>query len=313
MINPAYPATVPMASQRTTGTSTALPTGSSPSARYYEPPPSRTGWYALAAFFALLALGIGGVLLFNALSPDDSPGSNALKNYVGVRLEDAIADLDELGLSYRPIPQENSTVAEDVVHATDPVAGTIVVDGQTVTLYYNPRQELVQVPNVEGRTLDEAVRTLGAAGFTVGEQTPEESDDIPEGSVIRTDPPAGELVPQSQVINLVVSSGPDQVAMPSTVIGETEADARAVLGGRAVQLPGRHVDRGDPRGRRRSRHPHQPAGADAGRQGLAGDDLRVQRGADRRGGQRGRPVRGSGARRAAVVRRQRRVPGPPVR
>ena len=31
------------------------------------------------------------------------------------------------------------------------------------------------------------------------------------------------------MINLVVSSGPDQVAMPSTVIGETEADARAVL------------------------------------------------------------------------------------
>ena len=113
-------------------------------ARYYEPPPSRTGWYALAAFFALVALGIGGVLLFNALSGDDSPGSNALKDYVGVRLEDAIADLDELGLSYRPIPQENSTVAEDVVHATDPVAGTIVVDGQTVTLYYNPRQELVR-------------------------------------------------------------------------------------------------------------------------------------------------------------------------
>ena len=132
------------------GTSTALPTGSSPAARYYEPPPSRTGWYALAAFFALIALGIGGVLLFNALSGDDAPGSNALKDYVGVRLEDAIADLDELGLSYRPIPQENSTVAEDVVHGTDPVAGTIVVDGQTVTLFYNPRKELVGGPQRRG-------------------------------------------------------------------------------------------------------------------------------------------------------------------
>ena len=38
----------------------ALPTGASPDARYYEPPPSRTGWYALAAFLALVALGIGG-------------------------------------------------------------------------------------------------------------------------------------------------------------------------------------------------------------------------------------------------------------
>ena len=64
-----------------------LPTGASPQARYYEPPPSRTGWYALAAFFALIALGIGGVLLFNALSGDDEAGSNALRNYVGMNLD----------------------------------------------------------------------------------------------------------------------------------------------------------------------------------------------------------------------------------
>ena len=61
-------------SPRPGAAATGLPTGSSPDARYYEPPPSRTGWYALAAFFALVALGIGGVLLFNALSGDDEPG-----------------------------------------------------------------------------------------------------------------------------------------------------------------------------------------------------------------------------------------------
>ena len=74
--------------------------------------------------------------------------------------------------------------------------------------------------------------------------------------MIRTDPPAGELVPQSQVINLVVSSGRDQVAMPSTVIGETEADARAVLEAEPYNF--RVVD-GRPR--RRSRSP--PASSSA--------------------------------------------------
>ena len=129
-----------------------------------------------------------------------------------MRLEEAIADLDDLGLSYRPIPQENSTVAEDVVHATDPVAGTIVVPGQTVTLFYNPRQELVEVPNVEGRTLDDAVRTLSAEGFTVGEQIPEQSDDIPEGSVIRSDPAAGELVRRTR--RSISSSPPARIRSP---------------------------------------------------------------------------------------------------
>ena len=227
-------ATVPMApatgSQRTV-VQGQLPTGSSPSARYYEPPPSRTGWYALAAFFALLALGIGGVLLFNALSGDDEPGANALKDYVGSTLEDAIADLESLNLGYQAIPEENSTVAEDIIHRTDPTAGTIVLDNQVIKLYYNPPKQLQEVPNVEGRPLEEAQRILGAAGFQIGTTTPEESQDIAVNSVIRTDPPAGEQVEQSTTINLVVSSGPDQVAVPSIVIGQTEADARGLLEG----------------------------------------------------------------------------------
>ena len=47
--------------------------------------------------------------------------------------------------------------------------------------------------------------------------------------MIRTDPPAGEQVEQDTTINLVVSSGRDQQAVPSIVIGRTEADARQLL------------------------------------------------------------------------------------
>jgi serine/threonine-protein kinase len=207
-----------------------LPTGASPQARYYEPPPSRTGWYALAAFFALIALGIGGVLLFNALSGDDEAGSNALRNYVGMNLDDAIADLDALGLSYRPVAEANTSVAENVVHRTDPPAGQIVVEGQTVYLYFNPPKELQPVPNVEGQPLADAQRILGAAGFQVADPPVfEQNDEIAENSVIRTDPPANERVEQDTVITLFVSSGPDQQAMPGIVVGQTVDAARAFL------------------------------------------------------------------------------------
>jgi serine/threonine-protein kinase len=210
-----------------------LPTGASQAARYYEPPPSRTGWYALAAFFALIALGIGGVLLFNALSGNDDTGSKALKNYVGMPLQDAIADLDRLGLKYESVAEENTTVAEDIVHRTDPQAGVVVVDNQVIRLFYNPRKELQQVPNVEGQPLADAQRILSAAGFKVGDAnsiTLEVNDQIAKNSVIRTDPPAGARVAQDTTINLVVSSGPDQIAMPS-MIGQTEAVAKANLEG----------------------------------------------------------------------------------
>ena len=237
VVGSAMGATVPMAATTADQRAVAAPipppgrypTGSSPAANYYEPPPSRTGWYALAAFFALIALGIGAVLLFNALSGDDAAGSNALPDYVGMTLEAAIADLEDRGLSFQSIPEENSTVAEDIIHRTDPVAGTIVVDNQVITLFFNPRKELQEVPNVEGQPLEDAQRILSAAGFQIGQTTYEESDNIAENSVIGTDPPAGEQVAQATTINLIVSSGRDQQAVPQIVIGRPEADARQLL------------------------------------------------------------------------------------
>jgi len=234
-VNPTSAATVPMAAtgQRTIAQvqppPSGLPTGASPDARYYEPPPSRTGWYALAAFFALIALGIGGVLLFNALSGDDASGSNALPNYVGMQLDDAIADLDERGLAYTPVAEPNSTVPENVVHRTEPAEGMIVVEGQAVKLFYNPPQELQEVPNVEGQPLADATRILGQAGFQLGQTIPEKSDQVAENSVIRTDPAAGQRVPQDQLINVVVSSGRDQIAMPGIVVGRPRDEAVAFL------------------------------------------------------------------------------------
>ena len=127
------------------------------------------------------------------------------------------------------MPEENATVAEDIVHRTDPVAGTIVVDNELITLYYNPRKELQEIPNVEGQPLEEAQRILSSAGFQIGTITPEESDSIAENSVIRTDPPAGEQVEQATTINIIVSAGPDQQAVPQIVVGRTEADARSLL------------------------------------------------------------------------------------
>ena len=94
-------------------------------ARYYEPPPSRTGWYTLAAFFALVALGIGGVLLFNALSGDDDPGNaRALDDYVGQELSVVTDSLNRL---QRPYSLQEEDQANDfgpnIVTRTDPAAG----------------------------------------------------------------------------------------------------------------------------------------------------------------------------------------------
>ena len=211
-----------------TGDLGRFPPGASREAAYVDAAPPRTGWYALVAFIALVLLSIGGVLLFQRLSQESSTATTrTLGDLTGQRLSSVTAALDELGLDYRPVPEPNDLAAEEFVHRTDPEAGTIVVEGTTIILYYNPTEALQAVPNVAGFTLDEARRQLMTRGFPVSDTT-EVSDSAP-GLVIRTDPAAGQMVPQDTPLLIVVSGGPDQVSIPATIINDPEQIARETL------------------------------------------------------------------------------------
>jgi eukaryotic-like serine/threonine-protein kinase len=204
------------------------PPGASPEAHYYEEGPSRTGWYALAAFVALIALIAGGVLLFQALSSDDDETVGIiLDDYTNQDLLVVTAALDALEIPYQSIPEDNALVAENFVHRTDPVAGTLIPPTQLVRLYYNPTAQLVPVPDVRGRSLDDAQRILGTEGFTT--EVEFEASDVAEGFVIRTEPGAGEPVPQETVITIVVSGGLDTVNIPPAIIGNRVEVARDLL------------------------------------------------------------------------------------
>ena len=209
-----------------------LPPGASADARYYQDTHSRTGWYALAAFIALVALVAGGVLLYQGLTreADEVSASLTLDNYTDPPqpLDSVTSALTALGLQYRVFAEENPLVPEEFVHRTVPEAGTVVPEGQLVELYYNPTAALVTVPNVAGRTLDEAAQLLGNEGFEIVEES-ELSPIVTEGLVIRTDPAADSRVPQETVITVVVSGGPDQVAVPPILIGDTVEEAQALL------------------------------------------------------------------------------------
>ena len=205
-----------------------FPPGASAEARYFDDTPPRTGWYALAAFIALVLLSIGAVVLFQQVRDESSSSpTRTLGDLTGQRLSTVAAALDELGLDYRPVPEANELVAEEFVHRTDPPAGTIVVEGTTIILYYNPTEALQAVPNVAGFTLDEARRQLMTRGFQVSDTT-EVSDTAP-GLVIRTEPGAGQMVSQNTPLLIVVSGGLDQVSVPATIINDTESIARETL------------------------------------------------------------------------------------
>lgn len=207
------------------------PTGASAEAAYYDAGGSRTGWYALAAFLALIGLVAGGVLLFQALNTEEAaapPDQFVLDNYVGTSLIQASTELDELGLNFTSEAEENATVPPGFVHRTDPPAGTIVLEDSQIVVYYNPTQELQPVPQLRGLQLEEARRILESQGFVVGSITPDATSDRAAGQVLSSEPAADTAVPQDTTVDLVVAAPSESVQVP-VVIGFERQQALDVL------------------------------------------------------------------------------------
>ncbi len=85
----------------------------------------------------------------------------------------------------------------------------------------------VKIPNLAGKTYDEAKKTLTADGL-MPTSTQETSATVADGSVIRTSPPEGTRVGKGQQVTVVVSTGKESVVVPS-VSNMAEADAIAAI------------------------------------------------------------------------------------
>ena len=91
-----------------------------------------------------------------------------------------------------------------------------------------PLPTQVAVPNVVNLTQAAATSTLTSAQLTVGTVTTASSATIASGSVISESPASGTLLAPGSPVNLVVSSGPAQVAVPN-VVNLTQANATSAI------------------------------------------------------------------------------------
>ncbi len=99
--------------------------------------------------------------------------------------------------------QESDAKAGQVVE-TDPVAGTSVAEGSTVTVYYSDGQETVE--DVIGKTEEVARQILENQGFTVQVFTDDSPTDAATGTVVQQTPEAGTQQPAGTQIVLVVTT-----------------------------------------------------------------------------------------------------------
>lgn len=156
----------------------------------------------------VLAL-IVGLLTFFALT---APSTVDVPDVAGMTVEEATDALEKVKLKVNPDRKEiaDDKIEEGKVVKTYPGAKTPVKEKAEITLYVSSGAEKVEMPDLKGRSYEEAVRELKNLGVkeTQIEKTEKEDDEVKNGEVISQTPAAGnEFVPDKAKIKLVVSKG----------------------------------------------------------------------------------------------------------
>ena len=108
--------------------------------------------------------------------------------------------------------RHSDTIADGYVITTEPMAGTVLKPGDKVTLFVSQgEEEEVQYTtpwDLTGYTVERANEALEMQEL-VADYKYEASNEIGEGYVIRTDPPANKEIPRGSTVTLYISTGPE--------------------------------------------------------------------------------------------------------
>ena len=100
----------------------------------------------------------------------------------------------------------SSLVEKYNIISTSPIAGDTIVEGSTVIFQISSGNdfETVEVPQLQGKKLDDARNMLYAAGLNIGDIEEVVSEDYDIGTVISQSSPANYFVPKGTYVNLTV-------------------------------------------------------------------------------------------------------------
>ncbi len=130
---------------------------------------------------------------------------------VGVSDDEAMAALEAAGLAGAVVLTPSEDVEEGIVIGfADGDPGPKAPKGSTVRLSVSAGDD-VEVPDLEGRPYEDAVRELEGLGVVVELRGEDSGDDRADGEVIRTEPDAGDDVERGETVVVVVAVGQTQV------------------------------------------------------------------------------------------------------
>lgn len=138
------------------------------------------------------------------------PVALILEDYTGMDAQSVEKKLKEEGIKVIIEREDNDTYDEGKIFKQLPTEGTQMAEGDEITLYVSKGTENTVVPDILGKTLEDAIVSIERNNLKVGKVIEEASDKYLKGEVCRQSKKAFETIPAGTQIDIYVSTGKKQ-------------------------------------------------------------------------------------------------------
>ncbi|MDO4218857.1 MAG: PASTA domain-containing protein [Synergistaceae bacterium] len=166
-----------------------------------------------------------------------SSADNVVPDVVGMKSQEAVTAMKNAG--FMPfIDRVTASAPSDTVVSQSFEAGTRQTKGTTIYLRVSFGGASMEIPDVTGMTLDDALKKLQDIGLTVDEIKKMPNKEHPVGVVFAQNPSSPQTVDTSTKITLLVASQGDETSLVQipNVIGKSQAEATSMIESAGLKL-----------------------------------------------------------------------------
>ncbi|MEU0500340.1 Stk1 family PASTA domain-containing Ser/Thr kinase [Nocardia sp. NPDC005998] len=177
--------------------------------------PRRNLYIALGAAAAVI---VAFALFWVLIGPGARPDQIAVPDLSNKSSQQAQDSLQKLGFTVAIQQKPNNQVATGNVISTQPLGGSRVDKGSTITVQVSAGPAQVPVPRLDGMTQQQAEQQLNANGLRMDPTVQRKPSSAQEtDKVIGTEPSAGSRVDVDRAVVVILGSGPEQMRVPNVV------------------------------------------------------------------------------------------------
>ncbi|MEG0753110.1 MAG: Stk1 family PASTA domain-containing Ser/Thr kinase, partial [Angelakisella sp.] len=185
--------------------------------------------FGITCAFVVGTLCFVGYMFYQNNPFEEVPEVN-MPDLLGKKYDDVRKDKAYKDFNFELVEQEyNDKYAQGEIYEQYPTSGKRVKSGITIKVKVSNGQQSVTLPDFSGQESTLVLAKLREMGLT-GDQTLINSDEVPDGNVVRTEPAANQTLNVGSSVTVYVSrgSGKEKVRVPD-VTGQDVESAKEIL------------------------------------------------------------------------------------